>query len=92
MCDIVFKYKDYWDFIVCKIVVFFILDLVSYVLNDFVYLWLYKFMVYLFGMFKKDKECNDVFFVIGNIVNLVKSVIVLYLDGVLIYVWEGFSV
>uniref|UniRef100_A0A0D2YHZ8 Uncharacterized protein n=1 Tax=Fusarium oxysporum (strain Fo5176) TaxID=660025 RepID=A0A0D2YHZ8_FUSOF len=52
---------------------------------DFAHTWLHKFMVYLSGMLKKDKERNDAFLAIGNIANSVKSAIAPYLDGVLIY-------
>src|SRR5687768_12374671 len=91
-CDIVFKHKDHRDPTVRKTVVLLIPDLASYAPNDFAHSWLHKFMVYLSGMLKKDKERNDAFLAIGNIANSVKSAIAPYLDGVLIYVREGLSV
>ncbi|KAF5006676.1 hypothetical protein FDECE_6968 [Fusarium decemcellulare] len=91
-CDIVFKHKDHRDPTIRKTVVLLIPDLASYSPADFAHTWLHKFMVYLSGMLKKDKERNDAFLAIGNIANSVKSAIAPYLDGVLIYVREGLSV
>ncbi|CAI6061055.1 unnamed protein product [Clonostachys chloroleuca] len=91
-CDIVFKHKDHRDATIRKTVVILIPDLASYSPSDFAQSWLHKFMVFLSGMLKKDKERNDAFLAIGNIANSVKSAIAPYLDGVLIYVREGLSV
>ncbi|UNI22822.1 Non-specific serine/threonine protein kinase [Purpureocillium takamizusanense] len=91
-CDIVFKHKDHRDPSIRNTVVLLIPDLASYSPADFAHTWLHKFMVYLSGMLKKDKERNDAFLAIGNIANSVKSAIAPYLDGVLIYVREGLSV
>ncbi|KAF4122215.1 serine/threonine-protein kinase mTOR [Geosmithia morbida] len=91
-CDIVFKHKDHRDPTIRKTVVILIPDLASYSPTEFAHSWLHKFMVYLSGMLKKDKERNDAFLAIGNIANSVKSAIAPYLDGVLIYVREGLSV
>ncbi|EXM15320.1 FKBP12-rapamycin complex-associated protein [Fusarium oxysporum f. sp. vasinfectum 25433] len=90
-CEIVFKHKDHRDPTIRKTVVLLIPDLASYSPADFAHTWLHKFMVYLSGMLKKDKERNDAFLAIGNIANSVKSAIAPYLDGVLIYVREGLS-
>lgn len=91
-CDIVFKHKDHRDATVRKTVVLLIPDLARYAPSEFANSWLHKFMVYLSGMLKKDKERNDAFLAIGNISNSVKSAIAPYLDSVLIYVREGLSV
>ncbi|PNY25181.1 Phosphatidylinositol 3-kinase tor2 [Tolypocladium capitatum] len=91
-CDIVFRHKDHRDSTIRSTVVLLIPDLASYSPADFAHAWLHKFMVYLSGMLKKDKERNDAFLAIGNIANSVKSAIAPYLDGVLIYVREGLSV
>ncbi|KAM4062714.1 FAT domain-containing protein [Hirsutella rhossiliensis] len=91
-CDIVCKHKDHRDPTIRSTVVLLIPDLASYSPADFAHAWLHKFMVYLSGMLKKDKERNDAFLAIGNIANSVKSAIAPYLDGVLIYVREGLSV
>ncbi|ODA76987.1 hypothetical protein RJ55_07504 [Drechmeria coniospora] len=90
-CEIVFKHKDHRDPTIRGTVVVLIPDLASYSPADFAHAWLHKFMVYLSGMLKKDKERNDAFLAIGNIANSVKSAIAPYLDGVLIYVREGLS-
>ncbi|RDA95477.1 hypothetical protein CP533_5392 [Ophiocordyceps camponoti-saundersi (nom. inval.)] len=91
-CDVVFKHKEHRDPTIRSTVVLLIPDLASYSPADFAHGWLHKFMVYLSGMLKKDKERNDAFLAIGNIANSVKSAIAPYLDGVLIYVREGLSV
>lgn len=91
-CEIVFKHKDHRDPTTRRTVVYLIPDLASYSPADFAQSWLHKFMVYLSGMLKRDKERNDAFLAIGNIANSVKSAIAPYLDGVLIYVREGLSV
>ncbi|KAL2127251.1 hypothetical protein VTI74DRAFT_11019 [Chaetomium olivicolor] len=91
-CEIVFRHKDARDPAIRKTVVFLIPDLANYAPNEFSATYLHKFMVYLSGMLKKEKERNDAFLAIGNIANSVKSSIAPYLDGVLIYVREGLSV
>ncbi|KAH6617660.1 armadillo-type protein [Chaetomium sp. MPI-SDFR-AT-0129] len=91
-CEIVFRHKDARDPAIRKTVVFLIPDLANYAPTEFGATYLHKFMVYLSGMLKKEKERNDAFLAIGNIANSVKSSIAPYLDGVLIYVREGLSV
>ncbi|PHH75663.1 hypothetical protein CDD82_4330 [Ophiocordyceps australis] len=91
-CEIVFKHKDHRDSTIRSTVVQLIPDLASYAPAEFAHTWLHKFMVYLSGMLKKDKERNEAFLAIGNIANSVKSAIAPYLDGVLIHVREGLSV
>jgi serine/threonine-protein kinase mTOR len=90
-CEIVFRHKDHRDAIIRKTVVLLIPDLANYAPADFAHSYLHKFMVYLSGMLKKNKERNDAFLAIGNIANSVKSAIAPYLDSVLIYVREGLS-
>ena len=70
---------------------FLIPELANYSPTEFAQSYLHKFMVFLSGMLKKDKDRNDAFLAIGNIANAVKSAIAPYLDGVLIYVREGLS-
>ncbi|KAL2022046.1 hypothetical protein VTK56DRAFT_6286 [Thermocarpiscus australiensis] len=91
-CEIVFRHKDARDPAIRKTVVLLIPDLANYNPTEFGVSYLHKFMVYLLGMLKKEKERNDAFLAIGNIANAVKSSIAPYLDGVLIYVREGLSV
>jgi FKBP12-rapamycin complex-associated protein len=90
-CEIVFRYKDHREPAIRKTVVYLIPDLANYAPTEFASTHLHKFMVYLSGMLKKEKERNDAFFAIGNIANSVKSAIAPYLDGVLIHVREGLS-
>ncbi|KAF6831023.1 FAT domain-containing protein [Colletotrichum musicola] len=90
-CEIVLRYKDHRDVTIRKTVVLLIPDLASYSPAEFDRSYLHKFMVYLSGMLKKDKERNDAFLAIGNIANSVKSAIAPYLDGVMTHVREGLS-
>ncbi|OTA99371.1 hypothetical protein M426DRAFT_325170 [Hypoxylon sp. CI-4A] len=91
-CEIVFRHKDHRDLAIRKTVVLLIPNLADYAPSDFTHTYLHKFMVYLTGLLKKDKERNDAFFTIGELANSVKSSIAPYLDGVLIHVREGLSV
>ncbi|KAI5860910.1 FAT-domain-containing protein [Durotheca rogersii] len=91
-CEIVYRHKDHRDVTIRKTVVLLVPDLANYSPADFAHTYLHKFMLYLSGMLKKDKERNDAFLAIGNIANSVKSAIAPYLDGVLIYVREGLSI
>ncbi|KAI1260688.1 TOR kinase [Xylariaceae sp. FL1019] len=90
-CEIVFRHKDHRDVTIRKTVVMLIPDLANYSPADFASSYLHKFMLFLSGMLKKEKERNDAFLAIGNVANSVKSAIAPYLDGVLIYVREGLS-
>jgi FKBP12-rapamycin complex-associated protein len=89
--DIVFRYKDHREPAIRKTVILLIPNLASYAPTDFAANHMHKFMVYLLGMLKKEKERNDAFYAIGNIANSVKSAIAPYLDDVLIHVREGLS-
>lgn len=91
-CNIVYKHKDNRDAVIRGTVVLLIPDLASYSPADFASGWLRKFMIYLYGMLKKDKERNEAFLAVGNIANSVKSAIAPYLDEVLLHVSEGLSV
>ncbi|KAI1329513.1 TOR kinase [Xylariaceae sp. FL0255] len=90
-CEIVFRHKDHRDVTIRKTVVQLIPDLALYSPSDFALSYLHKFMTFLLGMLKKEKERNDAFLAIGNIANSVKSAIAPYLDGILIHVREGLS-
>ncbi|XDG06455.1 hypothetical protein ABKA04_006070 [Annulohypoxylon sp. FPYF3050] len=91
-CEIVFVHKDHRDMTIRKTIILLIPNLANYAPTDFAHTYLHRFMVYLSGMLKKDKERNDAFFAIGEVANAVKSAIAPYLDGVLIYVREGLSI
>ncbi|RKF83441.1 Serine/threonine-protein kinase tor2 [Golovinomyces cichoracearum] len=92
ICELVFRHKDHRDTHIRRTVVMLIPELANYSPTEFAQNFLHKFMVFLSGMLKKDKDRNDAFLAIGNISNAVKSDIAPYLDGVLIYVREGLSV
>ncbi|KAG7109160.1 Serine/threonine-protein kinase tor2 like [Verticillium longisporum] len=91
-CEIVLRYKEHKDGTIRKTVVLLIPDLASYSPAEFDQSYLHKFMVYLIGMLKKDKERTDAFLAIGNIANSVKSAIAPYLDNLIIFIREGLSV
>lgn len=91
VCEIVYRQKDHRDVQVRKTVVTLIPELANYSPTEFAQSYLHKYMIFLSGMLKKDKDRNDAFLAIGNIANAVKSAIAPYLDGVLIYVREGLS-
>jgi len=91
VCEIVFRLKDHRDAQIRRTVVILIPELANYSPTEFAQSYLHKFMVFLSGMLKKERERNDAFMAIGNIANAVKSAIAPYLDGVLIYVREGLS-
>ncbi|KAH8586165.1 phosphatidylinositol 3-kinase-like protein tor2 [Bisporella sp. PMI_857] len=91
VCEIVFRHKDHRDAQIRRTVVMLIPELANYSPTEFAQSYLHKFMVFLSGMLKKEKDRNDAFMAIGNIANAVKSAIAPYLDGVLIYVREGLS-
>lgn len=91
VCEIVFRHKDHRDATIRRTVVILIPELANYSPTEFAQSYLHKFMIFLSGMLKKDKDRNDAFLAIGNIANAVKSAIAPYLDGVLIYVREGLS-
>ncbi|RDW71766.1 hypothetical protein BP5796_07800 [Coleophoma crateriformis] len=91
VCEIVFRHKDHRDATIRKTVVILIPELADYSPSEFAVSYLHKFMVFLSGMLKKDKDRNDAFVAIGKIANAVKSAIAPYLDAVLIYVRDGLS-
>jgi FKBP12-rapamycin complex-associated protein len=91
VCEVVFRHKDHRDVTIRRIVVLLIPELANYSPTEFAKGYLHKFMIFLSGMLKKDKDRNDAFLAIGNIANAVKSAILPYLDGVLIYVRDGLS-
>jgi serine/threonine-protein kinase mTOR len=91
VCEIVFRHKDHREQVIRRTVVILIPELANYSPTEFAQTYLHKFMVFLSGMLKKEKERNEAFLAIGNIANAVKSAIAPYLDGVLIYVREGLS-
>lgn len=90
-CEIVLRFKEHRDTTVRKTVVLLVPDLASYSPAEFDQSYLHKFMIYLIGMLKKEKERTDAFLAIGNIANSVKSAIAPYLDNLMIYVRDGLS-
>lgn len=91
VCEIVYRHRDHKEPVIRKMVVQLIPDLAIYNPADFAATYLHKFMVFLTGLLKKDKDRNEAFLAIGNVANAVKSAIGQYLDGVLVHVTEGLS-
>ncbi|KAI0395542.1 TOR kinase [Xylariaceae sp. FL0594] len=90
-CEIVFRHRDHRDAAVRKTVVGLIAPLAKFSPTEFSNTYLHKFMPYLTGLLKREKERSDAFSAIGEVAHAVKSAIAPYLDGVLIYVREGLS-
>ncbi|KAL2759917.1 hypothetical protein ACRALDRAFT_1038929 [Sodiomyces alcalophilus JCM 7366] len=90
-CEIVSRYKEHKDPAIRKTIVLLIPGLASYSPAEFDQSYLHKFMIYLMGMLKREKERTDAFLAIGNIATSVKSAIAPYLDNLMIFVREGLS-
>ena len=97
-CDVALKLKDHKEPRIRAQIVLIIPILAGYAPTEFVapteqgMTYLRKFMVYLQGQLKKDKERNAAFIAIGKIANAVGSSIAPYLDGIIVFVREGLSV
>lgn len=91
VCEIVFRHKDHRDQNIRKIVVILIPDLAIYAPNEFAQTYLHKFMIFLCGMLKREKDRNEAFLAIGEIAHAVRSAMSPYLDSILTYVREGLS-
>ena len=66
--------------------------LAGYAPSEFAQAYLHKFMTYLQGQLKKDKERNSAFIAIGKIASAVGSAISPYLDGIIVFINQGLSV
>ena len=88
-CEIALQLKSHRDIKVRSEVVHIIPILASYAPHDFVQHHLHKFMVFLQGQLKKDKERNASFIAIGRIARAITSNIIPYLDSILLAIKEG---
>lgn len=91
-CEIVLRLKDHKEARIRSQVVSMIPLLAVYSPMEFAQNYLHKFMIYLQGQLKKDKERNTALIAIGKIAHAVTSAIAPYLDGIIVFVREGLSV
>ena len=91
-CEVTLHLKDHKEARIRAQVVAIIPILAEYSPMDFVQNYLHKFMMYLQGLLKKDKERNSAFMAIGSIANAVASAIAPYLDNILVFIREALSV
>lgn len=92
VCEITLRLKDHKEPRIRAQVVIVIPILAGYAPETFAASYLHKFMSFLQGQLKKDKERNAAFVAIGKIAHAVGSAIADYLDGIIVFVREGLSV
>jgi serine/threonine-protein kinase mTOR len=90
-CEIVLRFKDHRELRIRSEIVLMIPILAEYSPSDFSTQYLHRFMIYLQGQLKKDKERSAAFIAIGKIALAISSAIGPYLDGVLVSVRDGLS-
>ncbi|KAL8971115.1 MAG: hypothetical protein Q9183_001211, partial [Haloplaca sp. 2 TL-2023] len=91
-CEIVLRLKDHKEPRIRSQVVSITPYLAVYSPLDFTQTYLHKYMIYLQGQLKKDKERNPALIAIGKIAHAVTSAIAPYLDGIIVFVREALSV
>lgn len=91
-CEVALRLKDHKEPRIRTQVVIIVPILAGYAPADFAQIYLHKFMIYLQGQLKKDKERNAAFIAIGKIANAVGSAIATYLDGIIVFVRDALSV
>ena len=91
-CEINLRLKDNREPRTRSLVVDTIPILAGYAPDAFSSLYLHKFMTFLQGQLKKDKERNPAFVAIGRTALAVGSAIAPYLDGIIVFVREALSV
>ena len=91
-CEVVLRLKDHKEPRIRTQVVAMIPLLATYSPMDFAQSYLHKFMIYLQGQLKKDKERNTALIAIGKIAGAVTSAIAPYLDGIIVFVREGLRI
>ena len=91
-CEIVLRLKDHKDARIRSQIVVIIPILAGYAPEEFCKSYLDKFMTYLLGQLKKDRDRNESFLAIGKIANAVGSHISKYLDSILVHVRDALSV
>ncbi|KAI4162793.1 MAG: hypothetical protein LQ342_003510 [Letrouitia transgressa] len=91
-CETVLRLKDHKETRIRTQIVAMIPLLAHYSPMDFAQTYLHKFMIYLQGQLKKEKERNTALIAIGKIADAVTSAIAPYLDGIIMFVREGLSI
>ena len=91
-CELTLRLKEHREPRIRSLVVNVIPILAGYAPELFGHTYLHRFMVFLQGQLKKDKERNDAFIAIGKIAHAVGSAIAPYLDGIIVFIREGLSV
>lgn len=90
-CEITLRLKDHKEPRIRAQVVIVIPILAAYAPDQFQHAYLYKFMTFLQGQLKKEKERNPAFVAIGKVAHAVGNGIQPFLDGIIIHVREGLS-
>ena len=88
-CEIVLRLKEHREIRIRSEIVTIIPILAAYYPDVFSQKYLHKFMTYLQGQLKKEKERSQAFIAIGKTAVAVKSDIAPYLDGILVSVRDG---
>ena len=92
VADITLRLKDHREPRIRSQVVIVIPILAGYAPETFSSQYLHKFMIFLQGQLKKDRERNAAFVAIGKIAHAVSSAIAPYLDGIVVFIREGLGV
>ena len=91
-CEVALRLKEHKEARIRTQIVDIMPILAGYAPTEFAQAYLHKFMIYLQGQLKKDKERNSAFIAIGKIASAVGSAIAPYLDGIIVFVNQGLSV
>lgn len=83
ICETVFRFRDHGNVEIRRTVVILIPELAHYSPTQFSQSYLHKFMVFLLGMLKKDKDRNSAFLAVGNIAAAVTNAMLPYLDVIM---------
>ena len=91
-CEVALRLKEHKEARIRNQIVVIVPILAGYAPTEFAQTYLHKFMMYLHGQLKKDKDRNAAFVAIGKIANAVGSAIAPYLDSIIVFIREGLSV
>ena len=89
VCEKLYGYKDHKENIIRREIVALVPILAGYWPTEFSHGYLHKFMMYLQGQLKKEKDRSPAFLAIGKVTSAVGSSIEAYLDGILVFIREG---
>ena len=90
-CEIVLRLKEHREIRIRSEIVTIIPILAAYFPPVFSQMYLHKYMTYLQGQLKREKERSQAFIAIGKTAIAVESDIAPYLDGILVSVRDGLS-